>query len=247
MLQNRKVELTFLPIDGINTSIQHRKSELKPMRLLDLFCGGGGAGMGYHLAGFEVVGVDVAPQPHYPFDFHQADALEFVAAHGHEFDVIHASPPCQAYTIARNIRTSRKDHAQLVEPTREALVASGKPYVIENVPGAPLRDAIMLCGTMFRLGVFRHRLFECNPVLTFPPMACAHDGSALPIWWKSRQAALTAGKTFAYVTVAGHSFPMSEAKQAMEIDWMTKKEISQAIPPAYTRWIGEQFIHLLRG
>jgi DNA (cytosine-5)-methyltransferase 1 len=203
------------------------------LKLLDLFCGAGGAAMGYYLAGFDVMGVDIKPQPHYPFEFHQADALEFCAAHGAEFDAIHASPPCQAYSITRNLRTSRHDHPDLVALTREHLRATGLPFVIENVPCAPLINPLMLCGSMFGLGVIRHRLFETNPTLWFPPMSCRH-GAVLPMWWKSRREALAQGKQFEYITVAGKSFLMHEAKRAMGIDWMTREGIAQAIPPAYT-------------
>lgn len=118
------------------------------MRLLDLFCGAGGAAMGYYRAGFEVVGVDIKPQPNFPFEFHQANALDFPVD---GFDIIHASPPCQAHTCL-NVMWNAKKHADFVEPTREKLKASGLPYIIENVPGAPLIDPIKLCGSMFGLG-----------------------------------------------------------------------------------------------
>jgi DNA (cytosine-5)-methyltransferase 1 len=208
------------------------------IKLLDLFCGAGGAGTGYHRAGFEVVGVDIQAQSRYPFEFYQADALEYLAAHWQEFDVIHASPPCQGYSRTRNLKTTRKDHPMLIEPVRKALRATGKPFVIENVVGAPLINALILCGSMFRLGVLRHRLFECNPPIYFPPSQCQHDGPVLPMWWKSRREALEAGKTFRYITVAGRSYLMPEARQAMGIDWMIRAELSQAIPPAYTEYIG---------
>ena len=117
------------------------------MRLLDLFCCAGGAGKGYVDAGFEVVGVDIDPQPNYPFEFHQADAIEFVSAHGHEFDAIHASPPCQAFSKTKTLHDN--EHPDLIEPTREALIATGKPWVIENVVGAPLINPIKLTGQHF--------------------------------------------------------------------------------------------------
>ncbi len=211
--------------------------------LLDLCCGGGGAAYGYKRAGFYVVGVDNKPQPRYVGDeFCQADALEYVAEHGREFDVIHASPPCQAYSISRNMKTSRRDHPMLIESTREALLASGRPYIIENVVGAPLINPLLLCGSMFHLGVLRHRLFECQPPIWFPPGPCQHIGLVLPVWWKSRRLALAAGKTFSYITVAGNSFLMPEARAAMGIDWMTRAEIAQAVPPVYTEWIGHRFM-----
>lgn len=215
------------------------------MKLLDLFCGAGGAAMGYHRAGFDVVGVDIKPQPRYPFTFHQGDALEFCRRYGSEFDVIHASPPCQAYSVTQNLKTVSANHPDLVGVTRDTLRKTGKPYVIENVPGAPLRETVMLCGTMFDLGVIRHRRFECNPVLTFSPYTCHHRGRVCPMWWKSRREALRRGETFEYITVAGKSFLVQEARDAMKINWMTRDELAQAIPPAYTEWIGRRLQEVL--
>ncbi len=212
-------------------------------RLLDTFCGAGGAGMGYRRAGFEVVGVDIKPQPHYPFEFIQADALEYIAEHGREYDVIHASPPCQAYSVTASL--SNGNHPQLIEDTREAIQKIGKSYVIENVVGAPLINPLMLCGTMFGLQVIRHRLFEINPPIYFPPFSCNHDGTV------SGNRALRDGKRvtpclndFDFITVVGHDFILSDARIAMDIDWMGQKEISQAIPPAYTEFIGKQLISI---
>jgi DNA (cytosine-5)-methyltransferase 1 len=140
-------------------------------RLLDLFCGAGGCSAGYERAGFEVVGVDIEPQPNYPFEFHQADALTFPRD---GFDVIHASPPCQAFSALKHLTT--REHPRLVEPARAMLRESGLPYVIENVVGAPLLSPVMLCGSGFGLDVQRHRLFETN----FPVMSpgCAHGRNA---------------------------------------------------------------------
>lgn len=229
-------------------------------RLLDLFCGGGGAGMGYHRAGFEVVGVDIKPQKHYPFAFVLMDAIQALdtlltggyitdnaGRHWYldDFDAIHTSPPCQKYARTKNLKTSRRDHPDLIAPIRELLKATDKPYIIENVAEAPLVNAIMLCGTMFDLGVIRHRLFECNPVVWWPPSPCQHEGKIIPMWWKSRQRALLAGGNYKYVHVVGKSFLMPEAKAAMGIDWMVRDEISQAIPPAYTEWIGQQLMKSL--
>lgn len=204
---------------------------MKP-RLLDLFCGAGGAGMGYHQAGFDVTGVDIAPQPHYPFAFIQGDALEYLAEYGREYDVIHASPPCQAYSIGA--ARWHKSWPDLLAPTREALDTTGRPYVIENVDRAPFVDRMILCGTMFGLKVLRHRGFESN-IMLLSSGKCVHQG--------------TIKHDRNYVTVAGHgghgsnSFPVW--KQAMQIDWMTKEELAQAIPPAYTKFIGEQLIRAL--
>jgi len=219
-------------------------------KLLDTFCKAGGAGMGYHQAGFEVVGVDIEPQSHYPFDFVQANALEFIAKHGHEFDVIHTSPPCQLYSVTSALATG--NHPDLILPTRQVLQTAGKPYVIENVPGAPLKNPLMLCGTMFGLQVIRHRLFECSPIIWWPPSPCQHIGKSTGAaagrrragnFEKTRTASLADG--FAYVTVCGNDYLVDEGRQAMGIDWMTKSELSQAIPPAYTRWLGKRLIETL--
>jgi DNA (cytosine-5)-methyltransferase 1 len=205
----------------------------KPM-LLDTFCKAGGAGFGYHLAGFDVVGVDIEPQKHYPFGFVQADAIEYIAEHGHEFDVIHASPPCQAYSVTKSLTSN--DHPRLIEATRHVLIKTGKPYVIENVEGAPLINALMLCGSMFPgLRVYRHRLFECNPQIWFPPASCNHNYS-MP----ASKGAYHALEKQEYITCVGNSFKASDGRIAMQIDWMTREELAQAIPPAYTKWIGEQ-------
>ena len=212
------------------------------MRLLDLFCGAGGASMGYHLAGFDVTGVDINPQPSYPFEFYQADALEFLAERGHEYDVIHASPPCQAYTSICQLveaRHGRQDYPDLVEPTRDALKATGKIYIIENVPGAPLIEPIMLCGEMFGLKVFRHRLFEIS-IFLLAPSHPRHPKHSTTNAYRG-VSAFSHGAT--HISVTGNNFRLEDAKIAMGIDWMkTRREISQAIPPAYTRWIGERLL-----
>lgn len=221
---------------------------MRKPRLLDLYCGAGGAAMGYHRAGFDVVGVDIRPQPHYPFEFHLGDALEFCRAHSKEYDLIHASPPCQAYTQARGLPNVRRDHVDMIGVTRSVLVETGKAFVIENVPNAPLRNPLMLCGTMFGLGVLRHRLFECNPVIWFPPASCCHDGLTMPLFWKSIkeiEASPVMRSRYKFITVAGRSSRMSQAKQAMKIDWMTQAEISQAIPPAFTEYVGTVMFGLL--
>lgn len=244
------------------------------MRLLDLFCGAGGAAMGYHRAGFtEIVGVDIKPQKHYPFSFVQRDALEYVAAHGREFDAIHASPPCQAFTALHSMWNAR-EHPNLVAPTRDCLTATGRPYVIENVPGAPLFEPIMLCGSMFGLGtgdaeLRRHRLFELHGFTLLTPR-CQHYTRTLVIGvygGHGRDRRRTVGvygdgngrdyrKHPATVLVTGHAgaasvrdgclqFSTAQRREAMGIDWMTGDELSQAIPPAYTEFIGKaQMAHL---
>jgi DNA (cytosine-5)-methyltransferase 1 len=209
-------------------------------RLLDLFCCAGGAGMGYHRAGFEVVGIDIAKQPRYPFEFHQADALEYLAAHGHEFDAIHASPPCQEYSVTKSLPWVG-DYPKLIDPVRDLLIRIGKPYVIENVPGAPLVSPVTLCGTMFGLKLIRHRLFETSPVIWFPPASCAckNVGTASHRGFSSFANGAQA------ITVAGNNYAIADGRQAMGIDWMSKSELSEAIPPAYTEYIGKQLLAVL--
>lgn len=191
--------------------------------------------MGYYRAGFDVVGIDSEPQPRYPFHFLQADALTPPLDLG-VFDVIHASPPCQAHSVTKHIH--KRNHPDMIEPTRELLVRSGKPYVIENVIGAPLLVSLMLCGSMFPgLRVYRHRVFECNPVLYFPPASCNHTFSMPPS--KGVYHRLEKQK---FITCVGHNFQASSGKVALGIDWMTRDEMSQSIPPAYTEYIGRQLI-----
>lgn len=238
-------------------------------KLLDTFCKAGGAGMGYHQAGFEVIGVDIEPQKNYPFEFIQADALEFIVQHGHEFDVIHASPPCQIHsTMTKGRWADRlKEHINLIPQTRKSLIISGKPYVIENVEGAraELRTPLMLCGTMFDLRarngaqLRRHRYFECTPTIAFSPFVCSHEkqpaigvygGGQHPLRKQCVKKNATIG---VYGSTGGQSsrdgksfYGIEDRRIAMGIDWMTGKELNQAIPPAYTKWIGEQFISILR-
>lgn len=208
-------------------------------RLLDLFCGAGGAAMGYHRAGFDVVGVDIAPMPRYPFEFVQADALEYCAAHGAEFDAIHASPPCQAYSRAKNL--TRKQYPMLVDKTRAALIATGRPYVIENVPGAPLKSPALLCGLMFGLKTYRHRIFETSFPVPFE-LHAPHHAEQDKHYGTNRQREFVSvvGKT----QYAGY---MPRAKEAMGIDWMNSSELSEAIPPAYTEYIGRYLMTHIMG
>ncbi len=216
------------------------------MRLLDLYCGAGGAAAGYHRAGFtDIVGVDINPQGRYPFEFVQGDALEFVAQHGHEFDLIHASPPCQIYGVTKGM--ARPGYPDLVDVTRHMLIKSGRPYVIENVPGAPLINPIKLCGTMFDLRVIRHRLFETDPVLWWPPRPCQHWGETNSKVKKSNGARkLWSFDDCDLLCVVGNGFRVSDGRIAMGINWMTRKELSQAIPPAYTEWLGGAILSQLK-
>lgn len=210
-------------------------------RLLDLFCGAGGAAVGYHRAGFdEIVGVDIAPMPRYPFRFVQADALEYLAEHGHEFDAIHCSPPCQGYSDLRH-RTG-KEYPLLIDDVRELLRATGKPYVIENVEGAPLENPVLLCGSMFDgLRVRRHRLFELPFLVLQPGHTCRHIRVFTHDKRKSHHGLIDQDKAFVQVTGGGNC-SIRNAADAMGIDWMTKAELNEAIPPAFTQWIGRHLI-----
>jgi DNA (cytosine-5)-methyltransferase 1 len=222
-------------------------------RLLDLFCGAGGCSVGYHRAGFDVVGVDNQPMKRYPFDFHQADALEFLEKHGHEFDAIHASPPCQAYCIVNRLRHLRgRAYPDLIEPVRELLKKSGRPWVMENVVGSPLQHPIMLCGSSFGLLVRRHRLFESSVVMLGLP--CNHrwqdaGGARFPSAFRSRKYLKGSGcrHLSTVVQVYGHTAGKKHWPTAMGINWMRSRELTQAIPPAYTEYIGRQLIEWLRG
>jgi len=300
---------------------------MKRPRLLDLYCGAGGVAQGYHEAGFEVDGVDSAPQPRYPFRFIQADALAYLWECGHCYDAIHASPPCQKFTqLAALMRSRQPDydarHPDLIEPTRELLLATGTPYVMENVVGAPLIEPVMLCGSMFGLQtecgaqLRRHRLFETNWLLLVP-MKCVHRKRIIGVYGTgmAQEGARTIGvygdtirggtpppptigvysknpegrtigvhgrpqliennrgvisvhgghardrgaeQREAVITITGHSsqqnvvknqvrrtYTVEQARQAMGIGWMTQKELSQAIPPAYTAYIGRQLLAIV--
>lgn len=215
------------------------------MRLLDLFCGAGGCSggcsVGYARAGFEVVGVDINPQPRYPFEFHQSDWLEYLMAHWQEFDVIAASPRCQPYSLTAPLCGHVFDYLDEIAEVRKALDWTGKSYIIENVPGSPLINPLMLCGTMFGLRVLRHRLFECNPILWWPPASCCHWARVAPCFGKGSYDK----SGYEFVTVAGKNCPPGIGGPAMGIDWMTGPQLSQAIPPAYTEFIGKRLKELI--
>lgn len=203
-------------------------------KLLDLYCAAGGAATGYHRAGFDVTGVDLEPQPRFPFPFIQGDAIAFLLAHGHEYDAIHASPPCQAYSEATPLRY-RAILPRLIAPTRDALFAVGKPFVIENVKGArqELHDPVMLCGTMFDLPIWRHRYFETGMFHLVVPGECRHTGPPVTLHTGSNTRKVRGNTTTAQMAAA------------MGIDWMRKTDLFEALPPAYTEHIGKQLLAIL--
>jgi len=208
----------------------------KKLKLLDLFCCAGGAGEGYRLAGFDVTGVDIKPQPKNPHKFILGDALEYLRKHGHEYDVIHASPPCQAYTKAgKQWRKEGREYPDLIAATREALVQVGNPYVIENVPGAPLIDPIFLNGSTFGIRVHRPRYFEASFALVqpeVPHMTPVKMGRPI--------------KEGDIVQPVGHFAGVKYAAKEMGCEWMGQKELAQALPPAYTRWLGERLLEQIQ-
>ena len=223
-------------------------------RMLDLFCCAGGAGMGYSRAGFEVYGVDLDPQPNYPFAFAQTDAIAllrhligggswwFTSPNGAtewltlaDFDAIHASPPCQGYTALAAVHGN--EWPKLVEPVRELLDATGLPYVIENVQGSPVRRDMTLCGEMFGLGVIRHRYFELGGWQGTAPAHKPHRGRVAGM----RHGEWFTGPYFAVYGEGGGKGTVVQWQQAMGIDWTdVRREIAEAIPPAYTELIGRQ-------
>ena len=200
----------------------------KPL-LLDTYCKAGGCTAGYQRAGFYVVGVDIQKQPNYCGDeFHQGDAVEFIKKHGRDFDVIHASPPCQ-FASELTPTAHRSKHKNMIPETRSALVATGKPYVIENVEAARryLVNPIMLCGSMFGLGVWRHRYFELHPSITILlTPTCNHSNIPVLISGTRRR------------NNDRFEFTAQQCRDASGLSWMTRKEMDEAIPPAYTEFIG---------
>lgn len=233
-------------------------------RALDLFCGDGGASMGLHRAGFDVTGIDIAPHPRYPFKFVQADAMTYPLD---GFDFIWASPPCQGYTLMQHMGKRAGEGApRLIDPVRERLQASGTEWVIENVVGAPLRNPIVLCGSMFGLGVRRHRLFESSLLLLQP--TCQHEPHRWPVavWGDGRPSRREArrehrGPIAVYgdhpedsaIHRASDNRPgltrraatLSVGSAAMGIDWMDWKGLTESIPPAYSHFIGKQALQFL--
>lgn len=212
----------------MKTTTSNTEPGTKRRRLLDLFCGAGGCGVGYSRVGFDVVGVDCEPQPRYPFEFVRGDALEYLADHGAEFDAIHASPPCQSYSAA--LKHLALPKAELIDPVRNLLESLGVPWVIENVVGAPLRCPAVVCGTGLGLPIQRHRLFECS-FLCFST-TCNHAIETMNPHRASSRKKLGTD-------------PERQWREAMGVSWMSKAEARQAIPPAYTEYIGRQLIDVL--
>jgi hypothetical protein len=215
-------------------------------RLLDAYCCAGGAARGYQLAGFHVTGVDINPQPNYCGDkFVRGDAIAFIREHGHRFDAIHASPPCQAssaLTKGTNRATKARNHIDLIEPTRIMLGDVGRPWVIENVQGAKLRRDLTLCGEMFGLAVIRHRYFELGDWKMEPPAHVPHRGRVQG--WRHGQ--YYDGPYFAVHGDGGGKGTVAQWQDAMGIHWTTdRREIAEAIPPAYTEFIGGELMEWL--
>ena len=212
------------------------------VRILDLFCGQGGAGMGYYRAGFEVFGVDLHPQPRYPFSFVQCDAIDYVLEHGGEFDAIHASPPCQRYSVMSRVPDN---HPDLIDTVRTAIVrTTSAPYVIENVEGARdhLNNPVTLCGSMFGLDVRRHRLFESNREISAPrPCDHRHQGTPVGVYGKGpdRVEFLRPDGT----RRGRKAVSTEHASNAMGgMPWANWHGIKESIPPAYTAFLGSQII-----
>jgi DNA (cytosine-5)-methyltransferase 1 len=209
------------------------------LKLLDLFCGAGGASEGYKRAGFEVTGIDLKHGKRYPFAYIRGDVMDYIndVDFLRSFDVIHASPPCQTFSATKHLRNAQgkgTDKQDLVEPVRSALLATGVPYVIENVMGAPLINPVTLCGSAFGLKVRRHRLFESNVQLTGTACLHAEQGKPVGIYGSMRDEIPNGGHT---------AKTMAEANQAMGIDWMIWGELVESIPPVYTEYIGKQLRH----
>lgn len=216
---------------------------MRPL-LLDLFCGAGGAAMGYYRAGFDVIGVDIEPQSDYPFKFFQDDALSYrtMRVHAADVDAIHASPPCQRYSDLAHRNGNADNWPDLVPKVRSALRLLGLPYVIENVEGSPLIDPVTLCGTMFdETSVIRHRLFETNWPLVAPkfhpthPLVFTHDKR------KAHYGRLNQDTSYVQVTGGGNA-TIANKRRAMAMPWADNHGLNEAIPPAYTEFIGEQLM-----
>ena len=210
------------------------------MKLLDLFCGVGGASLGYTEAGFEVTGIDLKHGKRYPFTYIKGDVLTYLNDMDflRSFDVIHASPPCQTHSITQHLRIAQgksTSKIDLIPETRAALITSGKPYIIENVPGSPLIDPIQLCGSSFGLKVRRHRLFESN--MNLIGSVCDHklQGRPIGVYGSLNDQIPNGGRT---------ATTIDEARDAMGMQWAIWTELVEAIPPVFTKYLGEQVTRL---
>lgn len=213
-------------------------------KMIDLYCGAGGAGQGYIDAGFDVTGIDIEPQPDYPGTFIQGDALEYLAAHGHEYVAAHGSPPCQASCTLTKGTNKGNYYLNLIPATRAAFAQLGIPTVIENVQGSDLRRDLTLCGEMFDLGVLRHRYFELGGWAATPPKHLKHRGRV--VGW--RHGEWFDGPYFAVYGEGGGKGTVAQWQEAMGIHWTdNRKSIAEAIPPAYTRFIGNQLMAEVMG
>lgn len=215
--------------------------------LLDLFCGGGGCSVGYARAGFHVFGVDVAPHADYPFAFLQADAMDVVRVRGlSRFDVIHASPPCPRYSVATRATGNPEDHPDLIPPVRQALADIGTVYVMENVPGAPLVDPVLICAQAMGMAhLRRHRLFETNAPVMSPGCLCS-SRPTVSVYGDSGEDRRVPPTSYTNGRAVHKGLTTADARRIMDVEWMNdRSDISDAIPPAYTHYIGEQLIDFL--
>lgn len=210
----------------------------KKFRLLDLYCCAGGASLGYEQSGFDVVGVDIDPQPKYRGEFIQSDAIEYLKSNWQYYDAVHASPPCQKYSkSSMQFRIAGKEYPDLIKPTRDAILETGLPYVIENVPDSPLINPIVLCGSMFNLRTYRHRLFESN----FKIQAPCHPEHIAPNAKMGRRL-----KENEFVQYVGHFSGVKMVQEMTGLHWLGQYELAQSIPPQYTKFIGDQLLLYLQ-
>lgn len=236
---------TFFKSLGIVSAVD----QMKRPRILDMFCGAGGAGFGLVLAGFDVTGVDIKPQKLYEqneyMHFVQDDAIAYALAYGWQFDAIWASPPCQTHS---QITPDKSRHLDLIPQTRFVLESLGLPYIIENVYGAKkaLRNPVMLCGADFGLKVYRHRLFESNMLLLVPPHVPHRDNTPRAGHKAKRRSGTYGISDKGFVSVTGHFSGIQYCRTAMGIEWMTAAELSQAIPPAYSEFLGRQLMQYVQ-